>query len=629
MATKDVEISVGLDGVGRVNASLTRMSAAFSRVGSRFSRVGAGLSRDMGRITSLASGFGRVAGGISFVGLAGAAGVIGGVTVALRGARDVAVETATEIDRLTKLAASTSTRDALTIGGLEFAAGQSGATESQIAGAIRAVNARIVSAVNSESNAAFAQLGLEWGDILRDGTNQARDADQVLVAVADAFSRLPDDVNRAALAAQIFGEEAGPALVTLLNQGGDAIRDYIEEYQELTGIRPGDSDIAAEYQDQADRTRRAFFGLRLAFSREYLPALTEASTALQEFATRNRAQIGAIGTAFADFLSGVAPRLLEVAQTAVDLLSGNVVEDTPISRALVRIFDALAAVRDGVIDVLEFLTTGQTDAPWLQSTIAFAQQAFENIRALIDMIGRFVGFVQEDVTPAVTAAFETISGFLSMLGIDEGPAQFGVIAGLVLFSNTLLSVIGLIGKTVGGLVRLGAAAASATSAASAGAAGAGAAIGTGARVAAGATAAVATVGVGLALDSVSAASLADDTAEAMQVAQLISEQEGDLAGARFIDAWLQEVESRQSGVQRVADRFASFFTGKTVGDLRNQNNEIIARESRAAAAAGEYQSAQTPIVLTFPDGSQVSAAATPDQAGALVDAYRRYARSQQ
>ena len=83
-------------------------------------------------------------------------------------------------------------------------------------------------AEHGEQSAAFKALGIS----VQDANKNLKSSDQVLLEVANAFSKFEDGTTKTALAIAIFGR-AGADLIPLLNQGADGIRKMQEQAQRL------------------------------------------------------------------------------------------------------------------------------------------------------------------------------------------------------------------------------------------------------------------------------------------------------------------------------------------------------------------------------------------------------------
>lgn len=141
---------------------------------------------------------------------------------------------------------------------LRFATNQSGASARDFDDAISRLNRRFslfnqfLSGNATEAGpaaAAFRSLGLES----RIASGELQNAEQVFYAAVQAVNELEDTTGDAALASQLFGEDAGPRLQGLLRRGIDGIRDMAAEAREL-GIVMSDELVAngARASDQLE-----------------------------------------------------------------------------------------------------------------------------------------------------------------------------------------------------------------------------------------------------------------------------------------------------------------------------------------------------------------------------------------
>lgn len=162
-------------------------------------------------------------------------------------------ETAKEGDSLAKLAKSTGTT-------IEFLSGLRHA--AQIAGTslqdMRMAFARMVMNMTSEDAAVFESIGIQ----VRDASGQLRNAQTVFLEVADYFSGMENQTERAGLALQMFGRSA-QGLVPLLSEGGENIRKYINEAAELGLVMDKDAGAAAErFVDASERLGAVWQGMK-------------------------------------------------------------------------------------------------------------------------------------------------------------------------------------------------------------------------------------------------------------------------------------------------------------------------------------------------------------------------------
>lgn len=190
---------------------------------------------------------------------------------------------------------------------LRFATNQSGASARDFDDAISRLNRRFGLYVNNlqtgtgeagPARAAFQALGLE----ARIMSGELQDAEQVFFAVVDALQDVESQSRRSALASQLFGEDSGPRLVALLDQGTEGISRMSSEARELGVVL--DNELVANAAAASDQLEI----MQTMFSAEVNRAIAENAQSLSEFARAlGDIAIFAIDAAarFGEFYSGV------------------------------------------------------------------------------------------------------------------------------------------------------------------------------------------------------------------------------------------------------------------------------------------------------------------------------------
>ena len=170
---------------------------------------------------------------------------VGGLTLLVKNAIDAA-DNLRDLSQQTGIAATT-------LGGLGFAATQNGGSLESVASAAGKLNKNLAEAAagSKEALAPFQALGIN----IRDAAGQTKKADVVFGELADKFAQFEDGPEKAALALKIFGK-AGAEQITLLNEGGAALRANIAYYERFGGV-------TAEVADQADRFNDTLGKLKL------------------------------------------------------------------------------------------------------------------------------------------------------------------------------------------------------------------------------------------------------------------------------------------------------------------------------------------------------------------------------
>jgi hypothetical protein len=170
-----------------------------------------GLSGTAGKVSGSLGGMARAAGGLSgalgsLVPLATGAGLAAmakGAIDAADNMRDMSQKTGVSVEQLSKF---------------QQAANASGTSIEGVSSAIVKLSKGLVAGGTGPAADALKTLGIN----ATDATGKLRSTDQVMLDVADKFSKMPDGAEKTALALQLFGK-AGADMIPLLNGGRDAI----------------------------------------------------------------------------------------------------------------------------------------------------------------------------------------------------------------------------------------------------------------------------------------------------------------------------------------------------------------------------------------------------------------------
>lgn len=115
---------------------------------------------------------------------------------------------------------------------MRFAASQSGASARDMDDAITRLNRRLglfVTTGGGPAKQAIEALGLS----VQDSGGKLRGAESIFEEAVAKLSALTSEAEKSALASQLFGEDAGPRLVQLLNQGSDGIQQMRDRARAL------------------------------------------------------------------------------------------------------------------------------------------------------------------------------------------------------------------------------------------------------------------------------------------------------------------------------------------------------------------------------------------------------------
>ena len=178
-----------------------------------------------------------------------------------------------QVDKIAKTSGVSTTA----IQKLGFAAEQEHASIEALSGGLNKLSRSLLDAAKGgESAATFRQLGIS----VTDASGKIRQADAVLLDLADRFKTLPNGPLKTALAMKIFGR-SGAELVPFLSQGRAEIQRLGEEAERL-GIVMSQQDVAAaeQFGDALSSLQQAIKGLSLTLGTALIPALTSIVVAI-------------------------------------------------------------------------------------------------------------------------------------------------------------------------------------------------------------------------------------------------------------------------------------------------------------------------------------------------------------
>lgn len=117
-----------------------------------------------------------------------------------------------------------------TLSALSAAASLSDISLEQLGQSLSRLSRNMIAAQapTSAQTSAFKALGVS----VKDSSGQFKSADQILLQVADSFSKFQDGTTKTALAVAIFGK-AGADLIPMLNKGSDGIRELQARMEDL------------------------------------------------------------------------------------------------------------------------------------------------------------------------------------------------------------------------------------------------------------------------------------------------------------------------------------------------------------------------------------------------------------
>lgn len=218
---------------------------------------------------------------------------IGGVATAIKGlAAGASVgalsgfvrDTIDALDRLNDLAQQTGVA-ADSLGGLGFAASQSGGNLDSVVAAAGKLNKTLAEAAAGKADAVefFKAMGLSAVD----SAGKTKTVEVAMAEIADKFAGFADGPEKAALALRGFGK-AGADQIPLLNEGGAKLLENIDFYRQYSGVTVEVTKRADEFNDVLGKIRVITGALGTSIASELLDpmqALAEQFTSTKDEAS--------------------------------------------------------------------------------------------------------------------------------------------------------------------------------------------------------------------------------------------------------------------------------------------------------------------------------------------------------
>jgi hypothetical protein len=306
---------------------------------------------------------------------------------------------------------------------LRYAADISGVSFDSLQGNLGRFNRGIFDAANGTGNAgkALARLGIE----IRNAEGGLKSQTQLLTELADKFQKMPDGVEKSALAMQIFGK-SGADMIPFLNQGAEGIAKLTGEADKFGVVIDEETGRKAEeFNDNLSRLRGVLDSMATQIAADMLPALVDFTDwlvrntgAIRAFAGEVSKAVQGIGFMVSKIIDG-ARALRDFFAPAIDMAAramrslglggtgGNSTRD---------VFDALKTAARSATPAIQGTTaavTGLTTAlgggggsrrgGGGRSVVAKVKDEAEEAERALDRLRGAVTSVQNQLDPALAA----------------------------------------------------------------------------------------------------------------------------------------------------------------------------------------------------------------------------------
>lgn len=315
---------------------------------------------------------------------------------------------------------------------------------------------------NKEAAEGFAKLGVS----ARGADGKVKPVEQLMQEMGDGFQRLGTDIERTAMAQQLFGR-SGTALLPMLAQGSKGIEDMRKRAYELGAVLEDDLiKAASDWDDSNKDVRDSIQGIKNIVGRALLPVLTAWNKAFVRLLMTHGAFIRGSLTRV---LQGLAQVLGSVLSFTVKMTDGVVrwlSALSPLQQKILGVTAALAglllllALPGGALVLLaglialiidDFMTWqagGESAIGGLVGSLANLKAAFPTLFALVkgykdlfvmhfqaitNFVGSFIVFLI-DVWDSPLQAAQTFASNLALIWEDIVKAVRGV------FGDTFASI---------------------------------------------------------------------------------------------------------------------------------------------------------------------------------------------
>lgn len=278
-----------------------------------------------------------------------------------------------------------------------------------------------------EGGNAFNKLRIPLRDLV---TGEARQFEDVIKDFITAISKIEDPMLRNALAADVFGERAGPALATALNDTNGSVTAAIAT-MERYGFSLDENAIkkAQEAQSKADLLGLALTSLKNKVGLAFAAPFAAGAGGLVEFIGQNQAKLEALATLLSnkllpivkDFVLVITGQGDQATNTTWvrDFVSGLTVLYTVIKDKVVFAFNLLLGVSKEVAKVINTIFGTEFTAGHVAAIIAITALT-GGFRVLLAVLGTVF-----QVARSAAAAFRTLS---LAAGVSGAGGAVGILA---------------------------------------------------------------------------------------------------------------------------------------------------------------------------------------------------------
>ena len=255
---------------------------------------------------------------------------------------------------------------------------------------------------------------------------------------------LGTEEERAAMAAELFGEKVAYNMAPLLAQSGEEFDALTQRANDL-GIVMSESAVKAgvEYGDLQADLEKVGNSLKTSIGSAVMPILVKLSEKLIEFMPTIQSLMDKVGPLAADLIDKLLPPLIE---TAEDVLPMAIEAISAILPSLSQIADELGPV---ILDLIQELLPViiQVVSEVLPVLVSIIQKLTPILSMLMEFLGPILDLVLQLISPLLELVMQILTPILDLITSLLSPI-------LELITNVLTPVFGIIQALLGPLTSL-------------------------------------------------------------------------------------------------------------------------------------------------------------------------------
>lgn len=304
----------------------------------------------------------------------------------------------------------------------EYVADLAGVSSENFTKGIKKLSEASVEAAGGQKEyvKAFKALGVSF----KNADGSIKSSQELLLSLADRFAETGKrelSASQKIFAAQKLLGKSGVDLITVLNQGSDAIRGQMDELVKLGIIDTEQAQKSAAYRDEVGKLKRSIDGLSIALASDLFGPMTASVEYLTSFMISNR---DVLKNSLQPFIDKI-PKMT-----------------TTFTKALPGILEAFTAIASGVEWVVD-----KIGVKWPMIIAIFTGVGIPLIKVVASVIKVFVSLFSSMARIAIFAK-GTFSGTISKLGKGFGflgKATKMAVPGLKSFGFALKGAFGPLG----------------------------------------------------------------------------------------------------------------------------------------------------------------------------------------